>query len=35
MSSNEFRIFVNVKKLPVMLWLHGGAFQQGGARRPE
>eukprot|EP00557_Chaetoceros_sp_GSL56_P012315 CAMPEP_0176478174 /NCGR_PEP_ID=MMETSP0200_2-20121128/1041_1 /TAXON_ID=947934 /ORGANISM="Chaetoceros sp., Strain GSL56" /LENGTH=1129 /DNA_ID=CAMNT_0017874085 /DNA_START=156 /DNA_END=3545 /DNA_ORIENTATION=+ len=23
------------KKLPVMLWLHGGAFQQGGARRPE
>lgn len=23
------------KKLPVMIWLHGGAFQQGGARRPE
>jgi len=23
------------KLLPVMLWLHGGAFQQGGARRPE
>lgn len=21
--------------LPVMVWLHGGAFQQGGARRPE
>lgn len=20
---------------PVMIWLHGGAFQQGGARRPE
>ena len=20
---------------PVMVWLHGGAFQQGGARRPE
>jgi carboxylesterase type B len=23
------------KLLPVMVWLHGGAFQQGGARRPE
>jgi carboxylesterase type B len=23
------------KKLPVMVWLHGGAFQMGGARRPE
>lgn len=23
------------EKLPVMVWLHGGAFQQGGARRPE
>lgn len=23
------------KALPVMVWLHGGAFQQGGARRPE
>jgi hypothetical protein len=23
------------KLLPVMIWLHGGAFQQGGARRPE
>jgi para-nitrobenzyl esterase len=26
-SSNEL--------LPVMLWFHGGAFQQGGANRPE
>ena len=23
------------KQLPVMVWLHGGAFQMGGARRPE
>lgn len=23
------------KLLPVMVWLHGGAFQQGGANRPE
>lgn len=23
------------KALPVMVWLHGGAFQQGGARRDE
>jgi carboxylesterase type B len=23
------------KPLPVMVWLHGGAFQQGGANRPE
>jgi carboxylesterase type B len=23
------------KLLPVMVWLHGGAFQQGGADRPE
>lgn len=23
------------RRLPVMVWLHGGAFQQGGARRPE
>jgi carboxylesterase type B len=22
-------------KLPVLVWLHGGAFQMGGARRPE
>lgn len=28
--------FLNpTKKLPVMLWFHGGAFQQGAARRPE
>lgn len=25
----------NSKLLPVMVWLHGGAFQQGAARRPE
>jgi carboxylesterase type B len=23
------------KLLPVLVWFHGGAFQQGGARRPE
>ncbi len=23
------------QRLPVMVWLHGGAFQQGGAARPE
>ena len=25
----------NNNKLPVMLWFHGGAFQQGAAKRPE
>lgn len=33
--SRQGKFLSGVKKLPVMLWLHGGAFQQGGARRPE
>jgi carboxylesterase type B len=33
--SRQGKFLSGAKKLPVMLWLHGGAFQQGGARRPE
>ena len=33
--SRQGRFLSGTKLLPVMVWLHGGAFQQGGARRPE
>ena len=35
-SNNNLHSSSNKQKLkPVMIWLHGGAFQMGGARRPE
>ena len=33
--SRQGKFLSGTKKLPVMVWLHGGAFQQGGANRPE
>lgn len=33
--SRQGKFLSATKKLPVMLWFHGGAFQQGAARRPE
>lgn len=33
--SRQGKFLSGTKLLPVMVWLHGGAFQQGGARRPE
>lgn len=33
--SRQGKFLSGTKKLPVMLWFHGGAFQQGAARRPE
>jgi hypothetical protein len=33
--SRQGKFFTGSKLLPVMVWLHGGAFQTGGARRPE
>jgi hypothetical protein len=33
--SRQGKFMSGTKLLPVMVWLHGGAFQQGGARRPE
>ncbi len=33
--SRQGKFISGAKKLPVMLWFHGGAFQQGAARRPE
>ena len=29
------KLLSGAKLLPVMLWFHGGAFQQGGSNRPE
>ncbi len=33
--SRQGKFLNGTKQLPVMLWFHGGAFQQGAARRPE
>ena len=33
--TKQGRLFSGRRLLPVMVWLHGGAFQQGGANRAE
>ena len=33
--TKQGRLFSGRKLLPVMVWFHGGAFQQGGANRAE
>lgn len=34
-ARSRLKLLTPMKLLPVMVWLHGGAFQQGGAHRPE